>query len=96
MSYDVLFDPTEEHRALRAMVRDFTRNEVEPQAAAFDAKGELNVALLRQLGDLGLLGITVPAEHGGAGMDTVAAVIPPVSTADVNSLTLCLSRSRSP
>jgi isovaleryl-CoA dehydrogenase len=57
------------------MVRDFTQNEVEPQAAEFDAKGVLNVPLFRQLGELGLLGITVPEEHGGAGMDSVAAVI---------------------
>lgn len=60
---------------LRDMVADFTRSEVEPQAAAFDQKECLNIPLFRKLGDLGLLGITVPAEHGGAGMDTVAAVI---------------------
>lgn len=70
-----LFDPTEEHRMLRDLVSEFARNEVEPQAAASDAKGELNVELFRKLGDLGLLGITLPTEAGGAGMDTVAAVI---------------------
>lgn len=75
MSYDHLFNPTEEHRMLRDMVADFTRSEVEPQAAEFDAKGELNVPLFRQLGELGLLGITVPEQDGGAGMDAVAAVI---------------------
>lgn len=75
MNGDLLFDPTDEHRMLREMVRDFTRNEVEPQAAAFDAKGVLNVELFRKLGELGLLGITVPDADGGAGMDTTAAVI---------------------
>ncbi|MEZ4316103.1 MAG: acyl-CoA dehydrogenase family protein [Myxococcota bacterium] len=75
MNYDGLFNPTEEHRMLRQMVADFTRSEVEPQAAEHDAKGELNVPLFRKLGELGLLGITVPDSHGGAGMDTVAAVI---------------------
>jgi isovaleryl-CoA dehydrogenase len=70
-----LFDPTEEHRMLRSLVAEFTRTEVEPQAATFDARGVLNVELFRKLGDLGLLGITVPAEDGGAGMDAVAAVI---------------------
>jgi len=75
MGYDTLFDPTEEHRMLREMVRDFTTNEVEPQAAEFDAKGCLNVPLFRQLGEIGLLGITIPEEDGGAGMDSVAAVI---------------------
>ncbi len=75
MSYNDLFDPTEEHRALRSMIREFTEREVEPQAAKHDALGELNVPLFRQLGELGLLGITVPEAYGGAGMDAVAAVI---------------------
>ncbi len=72
---DLLFNPTEEHRMLRQTMADFARKEVEPQAAAHDAKGTLNVALFRKLGELGVLGITVPEEDGGAGLDTVAAVI---------------------
>ncbi len=75
LSSDSLFHPTEEHRMLRQTVADFAAREVEPQAAAHDAKGELNVPLFRKLGELGLLGITVPEAHGGAGMDTIAAVI---------------------
>ena len=70
-----LFEPTDDHRSLRELVADFTRNEVEPQAAKHDALGVLNVELFRKLGELGLLGITVPTEDGGAGMDAVAAVI---------------------
>lgn len=73
--YDRLFHPSEEHELLRRTVAEFARREVDPQAAEFDEKGVLNRALFSQLGDLGLLGITVPEEHGGAGMDTVAAVI---------------------
>lgn len=72
---DPLLDPTEEHAQLREMVSQFAVNEVEPQAAEFDRRGELNVPLMRKLGELGLLGITVPAEDGGAGMDATAAVI---------------------
>lgn len=73
--YDWLFNPSDEHAMLRETVAEFARREVEPQAAEFDDKGQLNVALFRRLGDLGLLGVTVPAEDGGAGMDAVAAVI---------------------
>ncbi|MFH1465355.1 MAG: acyl-CoA dehydrogenase family protein [Pseudomonadota bacterium] len=72
---DALFNPTDEHRMLREMVADFTRNEIEPQAEEGDRRGTLNVELFRKLAELGLLGITVPAEHGGAGMDATAAVI---------------------
>lgn len=70
-----LENPTEEHSLLRKMVRDFTREVVEPQAEEHDLQGKLNVELLRKVGELGLLGVTVPSEHGGAGMDSVAAVI---------------------
>jgi isovaleryl-CoA dehydrogenase len=70
-----LFNPSDEHRALRTLVRDFTEREVDPQAAEFDRDERFNLPLFRRLGDLGLLGITVPVEYGGSGMDAVAAVI---------------------
>lgn len=60
---------------LRDMVANFTTQEVEPQAETYDQKQCLNVELFKKLGGLGLLGITVPAEAGGSGMDSVAAVI---------------------
>src|SRR5215470_7111188 len=69
------FNPTPEHVALRQLVREFTEREVEPQAAAADRSETFNLALFRRLGDLGLLGITVPERFGGSGMDAVAAVI---------------------
>ncbi len=75
MSLDILFEPTEEHAMLRDMVRSFTEDQVEPQAAKYDQLGKLNVELFRELGELGLLGITIPEAYGGAGMDSVAAVI---------------------
>lgn len=70
-----LFNPTQEHRMLREMVRDFVRNEVEPQAHEFDRKEQFNLPLFRKLGGLGLLGITVPEEFGGSGMDATAACL---------------------
>ncbi len=70
-----LFNPTDEHLALREMVRDFTEREVDPQAAAHDRDETFNLPLFRKLGSLGLLGITVPERYGGSGMDAVAAVI---------------------
>jgi isovaleryl-CoA dehydrogenase len=70
-----LQNPTEEHRMLRQMVRDFVREVVEPQADEHDRAAKLNLDLLRRCGELGLLGITIPTEHGGAGMDALAAVI---------------------
>lgn len=72
---NALFNPTEEHRMLRKTIAEFAKKEVEPQAAKHDALGQLNVPLFRKLGELGVLGITIPGEAGGAGMDTTAAVI---------------------
>jgi isovaleryl-CoA dehydrogenase len=72
---DSLFNPSSEHRMLRQTVADFARKEVDPQAGLYDQRGVLNQELFRKLGELGLLGITVPEEDGGAGMDAVAAVI---------------------
>lgn len=60
---------------LRELVAGFVRDQVEPQAAAHDRSGTLNVDLLRKAGELGLLGLTVPQSHGGAGLDATAAVI---------------------
>jgi isovaleryl-CoA dehydrogenase len=70
-----LCDPTEEHRLLRETVRGFTEEAIEPQADEHDRSGVLNRKLFEECGKLGLLGITVPSEDGGAGMDAVAAVI---------------------
>ena len=68
-------NPTEEHAMIREMVRDFVREEVEPQALAHDRDEKFNLGLFRQLGEYGLLGITISDEYGGAGMDATAAAI---------------------
>lgn len=65
---------------LRESVRAFAEAEVGPQAQEFDRKEQFNLPLFKKLGDLGLLGITAPEEHGGSGMDVrVQVVVPPPS-----------------
>lgn len=70
-----LFNPTEEHAALRRTMREFVEREVDPQAASHDRDESFNLELFRKLGPLGVLGVTVPESFGGAGMDAVGAVI---------------------
>jgi isovaleryl-CoA dehydrogenase len=70
-----LYNPTEEHAMLRETLKNFVREEVEPQALEHDRKEIFNLSLFRELGKLGLLGITVPEEYGGSGQDALAAVI---------------------
>lgn len=76
-SFDPAFDlfaPTPEHALLRETLREFVVREVEPQAAEHDRAERFNQALFRRAGALGLLGVTLPEEHGGSGLDAVAAV----------------------
>ncbi|MBK64991.1 MAG: isovaleryl-CoA dehydrogenase [Euryarchaeota archaeon] len=68
-------NPTQEHSMLREMVRDFVREEVEPQALEHDKHEKFNINLFRKLGEYGLLGISVPEKYGGAGMDATAVAI---------------------
>ena len=75
MRSNSLFNPTEEHQLLREMVQGFASGEVAAQAAESDEKGELNLEVFRKAGELGLLGLLVPEEDGGGGMDAVASVI---------------------
>src|SRR5688500_13735382 len=74
MKFD-LYAPSDEHKMLRETVRAFVASEVEPQALEHDRKEKFNLPLFRKLGEMGLLGITVPEQFGGSGMDAVAAVI---------------------
>lgn len=79
-----LFAPTPEHEMLGETLREFVEREVEPQAAEFDRAERFNLGLFRRAGGLGLLGVTIPEEYGGAGLDAVAAVqvLEALSTSD--------------
>lgn len=76
---------TDEHEMLRSMVQDFAKNEVEPLARELDEKGEFPRDLVKQMGELGLLGIPVPEKYGGAGMDTIAYTAAVIELAKVDA-----------
>ncbi|MGH7229891.1 MAG: acyl-CoA dehydrogenase family protein [Nitrospiraceae bacterium] len=69
------FRLTDEQAALRATVRDFASKEIAPHAQAFDEQGLIPHDLLRRMAGLGLMGLCVPKEYGGAGMDDLAYII---------------------
>ncbi len=60
-----------DHTALGDMVRSFVRKEVRPHAQTWDEEGAFPAATVARLGELGLFGVMVPEEYGGAGMDMV-------------------------
>jgi len=66
------FELNEEQKMIKAMVRDFAREEVMPTSGERDKSGEFPRHILKQMGGLGLMGMNVPAEYGGAGVDTVS------------------------
>ena len=65
---------TNEHEDLLQAVRNFAQKEIVPIAAEFDESGEFPLDTVRMMGEMGLMGIQVPEEYGGAGMDTLAYV----------------------
>jgi alkylation response protein AidB-like acyl-CoA dehydrogenase len=60
---------TEEQRMVRDMARDFARAELAPRAAGFDRQGWIDDAVVRHMGELGLLGMVVPEDQGGSFTD---------------------------
>src|SRR5512141_2696392 len=60
---------------IRDAARDFAQKEIVPIAAEFDESGEFPHATIKKMGGMGFMGIEVPEEYGGAGMDTLAYVL---------------------
>jgi alkylation response protein AidB-like acyl-CoA dehydrogenase len=69
------FDLTEEQKIWKKTVHDFAAKEVQPKAQEVDVTSEFNWSAARKMGPLGLLGLNIPEEYGGAGVDAVSAAI---------------------
>ena len=69
------FQLGEDVEALRDAVRAFAQQEIAPRAAQIDASDQFPMDLWRKMGDLGVLGITVPEAYGGADMGYVAHMV---------------------
>jgi short-chain 2-methylacyl-CoA dehydrogenase len=69
------FDLDSEHELVRSTVRDFAQQRVAPVAEELDRDGRFPYDLVTELADLGLMGMTIPEEYGGAGTDTLSYAI---------------------
>jgi alkylation response protein AidB-like acyl-CoA dehydrogenase len=69
------FNLTEEQQMWQKTVHAFVENEVKPRASELDESKEINWSAIRKMGPLGLLGLNVPEEYGGTGIDAVCAAI---------------------
>lgn len=65
----------EQQKMIQKMVREFAEKEIAPVAAELDKKAEYPTKILEKMAKLGLLGIIIPTEYGGAGLDTVSYAI---------------------
>ena len=76
---------SDEHEMLVTAVREFAQREIAPVAAAYDESGEFPLDTVRKMGAMGLMGIEMPEEYGGAGMDTLAHVLTMIEIAKADA-----------
>ena len=66
---------SENHEIIRDIARRFTEEQIVPIAAELDAEARYPEKTMQALGEMGFLGVNVPEEYGGAGLDTVSYAI---------------------
>jgi butyryl-CoA dehydrogenase len=69
------FAPTEEQLLIQKAARDFAEREILPKAKELDRTGRWPTEIVARMAELGFLGMMVPAEHGGAGLDAISYVL---------------------
>jgi alkylation response protein AidB-like acyl-CoA dehydrogenase len=81
---------TEEHKMIRDMAREFAQNEIAPVAAHYDETGEFPYETVKKMSAQGFMGIEVPEEYGGQGLDTISYVLAmiEIAKADVSHSTI--------
>lgn len=81
---------SEEQKMIRDAARNFAQKEIVPIAAEYDESGEFPLDTIKKMGAMGFMGIEVPEEYGGAGMDTIAYVLAmeEIAKADVSHSTI--------
>jgi alkylation response protein AidB-like acyl-CoA dehydrogenase len=69
------FRLSDEQQMMQSVAREFAQREVAPVAARYDASGEFPFETIRKAGELGFMGVEVPQEYGGAGLDAISYVL---------------------
>jgi alkylation response protein AidB-like acyl-CoA dehydrogenase len=90
------FDLSDDHRLLRSTVREFAEQEIAPVAEQLDRSKSFPYEIVKRLGELDLMGIPFPEEHGGAGSDSLAYAVAVEELARIDSsvaITMCAHTS---
>ncbi len=69
------FQLTDDQKSIQQMARDFARKEIAPRAAGLDETSEFPAENVRKMAELGLMGMMVPTEFGGAGLDMLSYIL---------------------
>ncbi len=69
------FEFNEQQRMIRDMARDFAAREIAPFAAEFDEQEKFPADVVKKMGELGFMGMNVPEQYGGAGLDTLCYIL---------------------
>ncbi len=79
------FELTEDQKMIQESARDFAQAEIAPTAIERDIKAEFPHEIIKKLGELGFLGMMVPPEFGGAGLDTISYVLAMIEVSKVDA-----------
>jgi alkylation response protein AidB-like acyl-CoA dehydrogenase len=79
------FELTEEQLMIRDTAREFAQAEVAPSTIDRDIHGEFPVGIVKKLGELGFLGMMVPPQYGGSGLDTISYVLAMIEISKVDA-----------
>jgi alkylation response protein AidB-like acyl-CoA dehydrogenase len=79
------FELTEEQLMIQESARDFAQNEIAPSSVQRDKSAEFPYDIVKKLGELGFMGMMVPPEYGGAGLDTISYVLAMIEVSKVDA-----------
>jgi alkylation response protein AidB-like acyl-CoA dehydrogenase len=85
------FNLSDDQLMIQRAARDFAQHEIAPTAAGFDISGDFPADNIRKAGELGFMGVEVPEEYGGAGLDSISFVLmlEEIAYADAAHATIC-------
>lgn len=79
------FDFTEDHKMIRDSAREFAQEVIAPSSVERDIKAEFPTDIVKQLGELGFMGMMVSNDYGGAGLDTISYVLALIEISKVDA-----------
>ncbi|HEX2984746.1 MAG TPA: acyl-CoA dehydrogenase [Ignavibacteriales bacterium] len=81
----MIFELTEDQKLIQQSAKEFAEQEIAPTALERDKSGEFPYAIIKQLGEMGFMGMMVPPEYGGAGLDAVSYALAIIEISKVDA-----------